>query len=144
MPDQVPAQLRPQRNPLTKRAHRQEVFWQIAFPLLLGLVLIFAAVGGVLWAGITGTGDVDRWASVSLIWLIVPLMLVLFLLLALLVALVVGLTLGMRRIPFFMYRVQEFFKLINLRFKRIADSGVEPVLRARSLIAGWSALWRKR
>ena len=143
MSDQPPAQVKQKRNPVTHQAHRQEVFWQITFPLLVGLGLVFTAVGGVLWTGIAGTGEVDKWASVSLIWLIVPIMLLLFLLLVVLVALVYVLTLGLKRIPLFMYRVQEFFRLINLRFKRIADSGVEPVLRVRSFVASWRALWRR-
>jgi len=132
------------RNPATQRAHQREALWQISLPLVLGVLLVLAAAGGVVWAGTTNTGTVSKWADASLIWLITPLMVVALLFLGLLAGLVYVLTLGTRRLPFFMHRVQNFFRLISLWVRKAADGAVEPVLRTQSVSAAWRALWRRR
>ncbi len=134
----------PSRNPTTERKHRREVFLQITVPLAVGVMLILLAAAGVIWAGIANTGNVSAWADVSLIWLVIPLMLVVFLFLGLLAGLVYVLTLGLQRLPFFMHRVQVFFRLVDMRVRKVANGSVEPVMRVQSFSAAWKALWRRR
>lgn len=132
------------RNPLTQREHHREVLWQITLPMAVGVLLVLAAATGVIWAGVANTGDVSKWADVSLIWLIIPLMLAALLFLGLLAGLVYVLALGLRRVPFFMYRVQVFFKQVSLQVRKVSNRAVEPVMRVQSLTAAWKALWRRR
>lgn len=132
------------RNPATQREHRREVFWQITLPIIVGVVLVLTAAAGAIWAGVANTGDVSKWADVSLIWLILPLMVVSFLFLGLLAGLIYVFTLSLQRLPFFMHRVQKFFVLVSLRVSKVADGAVEPVMRVQSFSAAWKALWRRR
>jgi len=132
------------RNPATRREHQREVLWQISTPLVVGVLLALAAAGGVAWAGATNSGEVSKWADAALIWLITPLMVVSVLFIGLLGGLVYVLTLGIQRLPFFMHRVQNFFRLISLWVRKAADGAVEPVLRTQSFSAAWRALWRRR
>jgi len=132
------------RNPVTHRVHRREVLLQIILPVAVGVVLVLAATVGAIWAGIANTGDVSKWADASLIWLILPLMLVALLFLGLLVGVIYILTLGLQRLPFLMYRVQQFFVLVSLRVRKVADRAVEPVMRVGSFSAAWRAFWRRR
>ena len=78
-------------NPLTQRQHRKEVLWQITLPLAIGVLLVLAAGIGVGYAGASKAGPVDRWASISTIWLIIPMMAVALIFLAVTAALAYGL-----------------------------------------------------
>jgi len=74
----------PERNPATHAIHRREVFWQITFPLIIALLLILGLVGVVIFAGFQGLGEVSRWADVSLIWLLLPALVVVLVMLLML------------------------------------------------------------
>jgi lipopolysaccharide export LptBFGC system permease protein LptF len=133
--------LRP--NPITQRKHHQEVLWQITLPLCVGAALVLAAAVGVVIAGASGAGDIGRWASVSLIGLILPAMFFTFIFLVVIAALAYGLIRLIGVLPSYTRRIQDFFVLVETRVKKAADASVEPVLRAQGFTAGLRALRRK-
>jgi hypothetical protein len=130
-------------NPVTQRKHRQEVWWQITLPLLVCVLLVLAAGAGVVYAGAVNGGPVDRWASVSIIWLIIPTMLITLILLAVTASLAYGLMRLNGALPRFTRRLQDLWILVAARAKRAADASVEPTLRVQSISAGLRALRRK-
>jgi amino acid transporter len=130
-------------NPITQRKHRQEVLWQITLPLLVGVLVILVITIGVVIAGIRGTGDVSRLASVSFIWLVIPAMLLTFIFLVVVGALAYGLARLIGILPGYTRIVQDFFILVSARVRQAADAAVEPVLRAKSYRASLRALRRK-
>ena len=130
-------------NPLTQRQHRKEVLWQITLPLAIGVLLVLAAGIGVGYAGASKAGPVDRWASISTIWLIIPMMAVALIFLAVTAALAYGLMRLNALLPRYTRQLQDVFVVIEARVKRAADAAVEPALRARSAFAGLRALRRK-
>jgi hypothetical protein len=133
----------PEPNPLTQRRHRKDVFWQITLPLLVGVLLILVAGIGVGYAGVYNTGPVDRWASVSIIWLIIPMMAVALIFLAVTAGLAYGLMRLNGLLPTYTRQLQDVFVVIETRVKRAADAAVEPALRVRSAFAGLRAFRRK-
>jgi lipopolysaccharide export LptBFGC system permease protein LptF len=143
MSDQFHPPFTPEPNPLTQRKHRREVLWQITAPLVVGVLLVLAAGIGVVYAGASNTGPVDRWASVSIIWMIIPTMAITLIFLAVTVGLAYGLMRLNGLLPRYTRQLQDVFVVIEARFKRAADAAVEPVLRVRSASAGLRALRRK-
>jgi len=133
----------PEPNPLTQRKHRKEVLWQITAPLVIGALLVLAAGVGVVYAGASNTGPVDRLASISIIWLIIPMMVVALIFLAVTVALAYGLMRLNDLLPIYSRQLQDLFVVIEARVKRAADAAVEPALRVRSAAAGLRAFRRK-
>ena len=133
----------PERNPATYAAHRREVFWQIIFPFILALIIILGLVAGVILAGYQGMEAVSRWADVSLIWLLLPLLIVLLVTLAILSGVVYLITKLLGVLPGYARMVQDFFSLVQLRVKSISDRLVEPVLKLHSFKAGVGALRKK-
>ena len=133
----------PERNPLTHAAHRREVFWQITFPFIIALIIILGLVGGVIFAGTQGVGDVSRWADVSLIWLLLPVLIVIIVMLLILSGVVYLVTKLLAVLPGYARLVQDYFYLIQVRVKSIADKLVEPVLKLHSFKAGAGVLQRK-
>jgi len=133
----------PEPNPLTQRKHRKEVLWQITAPLVIGALLVLAAGVGVVYAGASNTGPVDRLASISIIWLIIPMMVVALIFLAVTVALAYGLMRLNDLLPIYSRQLQDLFVVIEARVKRAADAAVEPALRVRSA-AAWLRAFRRK
>ena len=133
----------PERNPATHAAHRREVFWQITFPLIIALIMILGLVTGVIFAGFKGVGEVSRWADGSLIWLLLPALVVVLVMLFILSGVVYLITRLLAVLPGYARLAQNFFYLVQVRVKSISDKLVEPVLKLRSFKAGADALRRK-
>lgn len=133
----------PVPNPVTRRKHRREVFWQVTVPLLVGAILVLAAGVGVIYVGATNLSPVDRWASISIIWLIIPMMFVALIFLVVIAGLAYGLVRLIGILPKYTRQVQDLFVSIEARVKNAADSAVEPALRVQSIVAGLRALRRR-
>lgn len=128
------------RNPVTREKHRREVFWQITIPLVIALIIVIALA---ILIPVVGTQDsVSQWADVSLIWLIVPMMVLALITLLILAALVYVLARLLNVLPFYTNSVQEFFALFRDQVAVLGDKLVEPVLGIQSRIASWRSLKR--
>jgi hypothetical protein len=129
------------RNPLTHQRHRREVFWQITLPI--GAIGIILLVFGILaYPGLT-TNEASMWADISLIWLIIPLMLVTLLALTLLSG-SVYLTIRLIQIlPGQFYRLQRGLLVVAGYIKNLDDKIVQPFLGVQSFSASTRALWRQ-
>ena len=133
-----------ERNPITHRVHKREVFWQITLPVIIGGVIVLLIAVGVLLTTARGTGNTSDWADASLVLMIIPTMFSVFLLMVILAGMVFLITRLLGVSPFFFRRVQDFFTLASLRVGRAADAAVEPFLRGHSFVASVRALGRKK
>lgn len=133
---------RPTRNLITRQVHRKETFWQIAFPLILGGL---AVLGLAVWAVMapSGGGNTSQAADVSLIFLIVPLLVMAFILLAVLIGLIYGMARLLGFLPQKFYLLQGFFDRIRAGVRKAADKAVEPALQMKSAAASMHALRRE-
>jgi hypothetical protein len=125
------------RNPKTHAEHRREVFWQITLPMLLGILLILAVVGLIIFLTIQPVTDVGRWADVSLIWLILPSLFLAFLLLIILIAFIVLVSYILRLIPPYALIVQLYIEQFKGKLAQIFNLSVEPILRMKTI---WTAV----
>ncbi len=134
----------PERNPITHASHRREVWWQITFPLLLAILLLLAAAGSVIWVAVTPVAQdqVSRWADVSTIWLLLPVLGFSVLFLAILAGITYGVMRLMRVLPGFMRLIQDYLLIIQKGMKRVMDFVAEPFLKTHSAAAGLKALRR--
>lgn len=134
----------PERNPITRKTHRREVFWQITFPLILGAVILLLCVAGVLVTTFQGTARLGTWAAVSEIILVVPAMFAALILLALVGGTAYLITRLLAITPYYARLVQDIFVLIAVRVRKAADAAVEPILRLNGFSASLRALRRRR
>jgi len=126
-----------QRNPKTHAEHKREVFWQITLPLLIGILIILVAVGAIIFSTIQPVTDVERWADVSLIWLIVPTLFFALLLLVLLAGLIYAVSFLMRLIPRYALIIQLYFEQARAKVGQMLNLSAEPILRLNSI---WAAI----
>ena len=143
MNEQSDPPIKPEPNPLTQRQHRKEVLWQITVPLVVGVLLLLAACIGVPYGGATNTIMVDRLASVSIIWLIIPMMVIALIFLVITSGLAYGLMRLNGILPVYTRKLQDVFVLIETRVKRAADAAAEPIIKVQSTLARLQVLRRK-
>lgn len=128
-----------ERSSAPEDKHRREVLLQITLPMIIFVLIILALA---VFAATGAPGNVSRWASVSLIWLIIPMILVAFILLVILGALAFGVIRVTGILPEYAHQVQDIFTMIGEIVKQGSDTVVEPFLRVHSFRASIQALKR--
>jgi hypothetical protein len=126
-----------ERNPKTHAEHRREAFWQITFPLLMGILLLLAAVAVIILSATQAVTDVGRWADVSLMWLILPSLFFTLILLALLIGFVYLISILLRLIPHYALILQLYFEAGKNKVRQLSNQSIEPIVRIRST---WAAV----
>ncbi|MEE9599443.1 MAG: hypothetical protein V3V66_03185 [Anaerolineales bacterium] len=109
-------------------------FWQIIFPAIIGAIVILLIC---VWVVIgVGAGNITRFAELSTVLLVIP---VLFLLLIAMFVLGASLYLVVRLmqgLPSITSRILEFLEKIREVVERISDVVVKPVIRPTAIIRG--------
>jgi hypothetical protein len=131
-------------NPFNRpsmKIHRQQRVWQIFLPISLISLFIFF-VGGYF---VVVEGSQTRvWADISVIWIVLPLLVIFLIVLALLIGMIYLLYKVNRSTPIYTQRLQEVFRLIQQKSLNIADSIVKPVLWINQSQAGIIRLFRRK
>ena len=131
-----------ERNSRTETAHKREVFWQITFPLIVGVILALTlAVIAVISA--TSGGSVKQAADAALICLIVPLMFFTLIFGIISGGIAFGLVKANQELPFVFKQAQDALERVRYQVQVGSDKAVEPFLKIRSFFASLGALKRK-
>lgn len=137
-PEHSPDQI--ERNPVAHQKHRKETLWQITVPIIVGgLVLLTLSVLSIFMEA----GDASRWADISLIWLIIPVMFGTLLSFFLLVISIYATVKVIQVLPRYSFRLTEGLKLVGYYVHLAGDRAVEPFVRIKSTGASLSMLNRQ-
>jgi hypothetical protein len=137
-----PPSLQP-RNPVTYEIHRREVFRQITLPLVIVLLILLVTCFGVVFFSFQGTLDTSRLADVSVIWLIIPGLVIALIFTLLFGGMAYGVIWVITQLPPLFLRLFNFIVKVGVIVKKASDKAVEPVLRVESFKASWRALTRR-
>lgn len=107
--------------------HRKQLVWQIILPLALTALLVVALIVLVNVATFTRDGDVARWAAVSTIWIVVPIMIAGLLVLVALTGLIYLMKRLLDLTPTYTGRAQDYVHKFAGYVKRGADAAVRPI-----------------
>ena len=131
-----------QRNPKTHQKHRREVFWQISFPLIIGLL---AFLGFAIWSVVTvaGGGSVSQSADTSLVFLIYPAILMGIIPLVLLGGAAYGVIALNKKLPFWGFQAQAAMKRVGAAIQTGANKITDPLVSIQSKMASFDAFKRK-
>lgn len=130
----------PERNPATQKSYMRQSFWQIILPISLGGLIVLAIAVLVCLAE---PGTASAWADISLVFLLIPVMVVALLFLGLFSALVYGVFRLIEVIPPYARLAQAFAFKMERRIHALTHGLVEPIIKVSSLKAGLQALRRK-
>ena len=124
--------------------HRRELAWQIILPVALTALLIVALIVLVNIATFNEGGDVARWAAVSTIWIIIPVMIAGLVFLALLGVIIYYLGKLLNITPTYTGMAQDYVYKAAGYIKRAADMAVKPVLYLDGLGASIKAFFGRK
>jgi MFS superfamily sulfate permease-like transporter len=106
--------------------------WQITLPLVLGVVVVLALA---VLAGLAGEAEASLWADISVIFLLIPTMLVALLFLLLVAGLIYVLLRLLKILPRYGLIAQNFVYKVEHRARSGANLAAEPILRYHSFVA---------
>ena len=107
------------------------------------VILVLISALGVVVAGLQGNDSISRWANISLIWLIAPMLLLTILLIAATAGIVFLLYKALRLLPPYARQLQDILAKVSFYVRKYSDVAAEPFLKAHSLSASIRALRRK-
>jgi hypothetical protein len=120
--------------------HRRDVIRQIILPIVLVTVIGVGFAALSVYAAAGGSAGVSLWADISLIWLIIPMMVLALVILSLLIALVYGMSKLLGVTPRYSGIAQEYALWLNAEIALWIDKIIQPVLTLRA----WLELLTKR
>jgi energy-coupling factor transporter transmembrane protein EcfT len=125
------------------KRHRKQLVWQIILPIVLTSLLIVALIVLINIATFRDGGDVGRWAAISTIWIVVPIMLGLLIVLALVGGLVYLMMKLLNVTPTYTSLAQDYVYLAEGYIKRATEAIVKPVLQINGILASVIAFFEK-
>ena len=114
--------------------HRKQMWTQILLPILAAVLVFMAVIIVTSLAAFRANGDVGRWAAVSTIWLVLPVIfvgLVFFILLIAMIYLMARLT---ALIPPYSYQAQQIVHRIEEGTQRTAQMVRKPRIAFNKLV----------
>ena len=128
------------RNPdhLSYQRHKKQQFWQILAPVGLGFLIMAAVIALMILTATKGDpgAQISGWADTSLIWLILPVLLVAILVAVLLFALVYLLARALKILPVYTGIAQQYAGLAADKIKYLSNRLVAPIISIKSSMAG--------
>jgi len=125
------------------KRHRKEMMRQIILPIALSVVLCIAMIVLINIATFRDNGDVARWAAVSTIWIVIPIMIGMLIFLAILGGLIYLLAKLMNVTPTYTGLVQDYVHKAAIYIKRGTDALVKPVIQLNGILASIIAFFER-
>ena len=113
--------------------HRDQVMRQIILPVVLSVLALVAMVVWISIATFKQGGDVGRWAAISTIWIIIPMLLGGLIVLAILGGLIYGMARLLAALPTYTGLAQDYIFIARGYIIRGADMAIKPILA----VNGW-------
>ena len=108
--------------------HRKQRTRQIFLPVIISALLMIALIVLISFATFSSGGDVGRWAAVSTIWIIIPILLSGFIFLAILVGLIYLMARALSALPHYTGIAQDYVYIAKAYIIRGADMVAKPVI----------------
>jgi hypothetical protein len=110
------------------KQHRRQMVSQIIVPVVIAALLIVGLIVLVNVATFRDNGDVGRWAAISTIWIVIPVLVAGLILLIILGGLVYLLKYVLNIAPIYTGQAQDFIYKIFAYITRAADAAAKPVI----------------
>ncbi|GAB4417557.1 MAG: hypothetical protein Kow002_04020 [Anaerolineales bacterium] len=130
----------PERHPSFLK-HRRQFWLQIFLPMLLIVLLVITVAVLAGMAAFGESGDAPRWAAISTIWLVIPVMFFGLLFFVIIIGLIYLLARLLKLIPPYTSAAQHYTNRAAGIAKRISDSAVKPVIVLQGVFASIKAFF---
>ena len=108
--------------------HRKQRLVQVILPVVLSVLLLVGMIVWVSLATFNSGGDVGRWAAISTIWIVIPVLLASLIFLVILGGLVYLMALALGALPHYTGLAQDYVYKAQAYIVRAADMAVKPII----------------
>lgn len=108
--------------------HRKQVTRQIILPVIIASLLMIGLIVLICLATFNQGGDVGRWAAISTMWILIPVIIAGILVLAILIGSIYLLARGLGALPYYTGIAQDYVYIARGYIIRGADMLVKPVI----------------
>ena len=122
------------------KRHRKQLTGQIILPVIVAAFLCIASIVLINIATFRDNGDVARWAAISTIWIVIPIIVTSLIFLAVLVGLIYLLGKLLNITPTYTGKAQDFVHKLMIRIRLAADKLAKPVIFLDSVGASLNRL----
>jgi hypothetical protein len=126
------------------KQHRKQLVSQIILPVVISALLIVGLIVLVNVATFRDNGDVGRWAAISTIWIVIPMMFAGLIFLIILGGIVYLLKYLLNIAPVYTGQAQDFIYKIYGYITRAADAAAKPVIFIDGLGASIERLFGRK
>ena len=123
--------------------HRKQLTWQIILPMVLTSILLIALIVLINIATFRDNGDVARWAEISTIWIVIPIMVGMLVLLALLGGIIYLLAKLLDVTPRYTGPAQDYVHKAAGIIKRALDAMVKQIIEIQGVLASIREFFKK-
>jgi len=117
--------------------------WQIVLPMVLTSLLLIGLIVLISVATFRDNGDVARWAAISTIWIVAPIVFGMVFFLALLCGLIYLMAKLLNITPTYTGMAQDYVNLAVSYIKRATEAIIKPVLELNGILASITAFFEK-
>jgi hypothetical protein len=110
------------------KRHRRQLIGQILLPMVIAGLLFVALIVLINFATFRENGDVARWAAISTIWIVIPIMVASLIFLLVLGGLVYLMKRLLNITPTYTRLAQNFVHKLMIRIRLAADAAVKPII----------------
>lgn len=124
----------PQPTHYSYEIHRRQVVRQVILPVVLAALVVIGMVVLISLVTFNQGGDVGRWAAVSTIWIVIPVMLAGLVFLVILIGLIYLLARALGGLPYYTGIAQDYVYKARGYIIRGANMVVKPILALDGLL----------
>jgi heme/copper-type cytochrome/quinol oxidase subunit 2 len=115
--------------------HRRELWTKILVPMLVAVAVMIAVATLTGIATFRDNGDVARWAAISTIWVVIPIMGAGLLVLLIFIGIIYGMARLLALIPPYTGYAQKLVWRAEGYIKRAADAAIQPIVELGGILA---------
>jgi hypothetical protein len=108
--------------------HRKQRTTQIILPMVISMLALIGMVVLVSLATFKSNGDVGRWAAISTIWIVIPILIAGLILLAILIGLIYLMARALSALPHYTGIAQDYVYMAQNYIVRGANMVVKPFI----------------
>ena len=123
--------------------HRRQVMRQVILPVVLSALVLVGIVVWVSFATFRQGGDVGRWAAISTIWVIIPMLLGGLVVLAIIGGLIYGMAKLLGALPYYTGIAQDYVFIARGYILRATDMIVKPIIGLNGWLESMKAFFER-
>jgi hypothetical protein len=133
----------PQPQHYSYQLHRKQRTAQIILPVVISALLLITMIVLVSLATFRSNGDVSRWAAISTIWIVIPILLTGLIVFAILIGLIYLMARALGALPHYTGIAQDYVYIAQSYITRAADMAVKPMIALEGFIETVKAFFER-